>query len=268
MTQYEFECEAYGVAFRLSANRVSLLRMAAHRVPYGTVLKNFRPARIDGAAQFLLLELPDGEGYCLRLDGVPIGERRTLPEMLDCVGRDLMVHVANYAPELVFVHAGVVAWQGRALILPGPSFAGKTTLVAALVRAGAAYYSDEYAVVDADGRVHPYARNLQMRQPGETEQTGVSVGELGGVTDNVPLAAGYVVFCEYAADAQWQPEAVSAGMAVLEMLRHTIPVQRTPGRVMAALTAMIAGVPALRSQRGEADEAAQKLLALWGDGPA
>ena len=68
-----------------------------------------------------------------------------------------MVHVANYAPDRVFVHAGVVAWRGRALVLPGTSFAGKTTLVAELVRAGAIYYSDEYAVLDEQGRVHPYS---------------------------------------------------------------------------------------------------------------
>jgi hypothetical protein len=43
------------------------------------------------------------------------------------------------------------------MVLPGKSFAGKTTLVAALVRAGAEYWSDEYAVLDANGDVHPYA---------------------------------------------------------------------------------------------------------------
>ena len=64
----------------------------------------------------------------------------------------------------MFVHAGVVAVDGRALLLPGGSFTGKTTLVAALLRAGAQYGSDEYAVLDEAGLVLPaYPRPLSIR---------------------------------------------------------------------------------------------------------
>jgi len=72
-------------------------------------------------------------------------------------------HIALHAPDRIFVHAGVVAHRGRASCCRGLSFAGKTTLVAALVRAGATYYSDEFAPLDADGLVHPYARPLSLR---------------------------------------------------------------------------------------------------------
>ena len=56
------------------------------------------------------------------------------------------LHVAEHSPNLTLVHAGVVAGTGGALVLPGRSQAGKSTLVAALVTAGASYYSDEFAV--------------------------------------------------------------------------------------------------------------------------
>jgi hypothetical protein len=49
-------------------------------------------------------------------------------------------------------------------------------------------------------------------------------------------------------------------MAVLEMLRHAIPVQRTPARVMATLARMMETATAVRSERGEASEAANSLL--------
>ena len=62
------------------------------------------------------------------------------------------MHVAEQASRRVFVHAGAVGWNGRAIVLPGQTRSGKTTLVAALVRAGATYYSDEYAVIDTQGR--------------------------------------------------------------------------------------------------------------------
>ena len=48
-------------------------------------------------------------------------------------GRALATHaeffVAERATDYLFVHAGVVAWEGRAIVMPGASFAGKTTLV-------------------------------------------------------------------------------------------------------------------------------------------
>ncbi len=173
-----------------------------------------------------------------------------------------MIHVANFTPDFVFIHAGVIGWRGHALIFPGPSLAGKSTLVSELVRAGATYYSDEYAVVDEAGNVHPYARDLQMRELGGLAQSGVSVEELGGLSGTELLRVGSVVFCHYAEDAVWSPEPVSPGMAVLEMLQHAIAVQRTPGRVMSALTKMMTGATALRTLRGEAAEAAQRLLSL------
>ncbi len=58
---------------------------------------------------------------------------------------------------LIYVHAGVVAFEGRGMILVGESGAGKTSTVAALVRRGAAYLSDEVALFDpAAGTVMPF----------------------------------------------------------------------------------------------------------------
>jgi hypothetical protein len=82
---------------------------------------------------------------------------------LGILDAQLRMHIALHAPNHVFVHAGVVGLGERAIVLPGRSFAGKTTLVAALVQAGAEYWSDEYAVLDADGLVYPYAKPLSMR---------------------------------------------------------------------------------------------------------
>ena len=65
------------------------------------------------------------------------------------------------------MHAGVVGWNGRALLLPGRTLSGKTTLVAELLRAGATYYSDELAVLDARGRVHPFPKPLAIREKGD-----------------------------------------------------------------------------------------------------
>ena len=129
------------------------------------------------------------------------------------------------------------------------------------------YYSDEYAVLDPEGNVHPYARPLQMRERGGSEQRGLAVERLGGVAGTTPLPVGQVLFVEFAEGATWKPELLSAGMAVLEMLRHTIPVQRTPARVMATLSGMMDGAQAWRSQRGEARQVAYAILTALSEQP-
>jgi hypothetical protein len=249
---------AYGVSFRLGASSESLFVQALQSLPYGSVPSG---EGADGGAEFVMTEQA-GRPYNVSLDGVLVSAAVDLPMALELLARDLMIHVANYAPEFVFLHAGVVGWEGSAIVLPGRSFAGKTTLVAALVRAGATYYSDEYAVIDQHGLIHPFARELQVRRPGESAQREVSVDELGGAAGVEPLRAGQVAFCEFSHAAQWAPRVMSPGMAVLEMLRHTIPVQRTPARAMAALSAMVAGASLLETARGDAEEAARWLLRL------
>ena len=175
----EFDCTAFGVSFQLAADSDCVLAKMLQCAPLGTEVRAAEPAEAD-AQRFALLESRGAAGYRLAIGDEVVAENAALPPLLDQLARDLMVHVANYAPDRVFLHAGVVAWRGRALVLPGTSFAGKTTLVAELVRAGATYYSDEYAVLDALGRVHPYARELQMRRPGSPEQTAVAVAQLNG----------------------------------------------------------------------------------------
>jgi hypothetical protein len=213
----------------------------------------------DVVPQFLLLRVAR-VGYRMVVNEAIVAEDAELRPVVDELARELMVHVTDYAPYRIFVHAGVVAWRGHALVLPGTSFAGKTTLVAELVRAGATYYSDEYAVADESGRVHPYARELRMRREGETEQRAVAIEALNGSAGTVPLPVCLVAFTEYAECGVWSAEPVSKGMAVLEMLRHAIPVQRSPARVMATLAKMMETASALRSMRGEASVAAAALL--------
>lgn len=66
--------------------------------------------------------------------------------------------------ELFYVHAGVVVVDGEALILPGLSRAGKSTLVLALLQQGAGFLSDELLVFDpADQKLLPFPRAIKVR---------------------------------------------------------------------------------------------------------
>jgi hypothetical protein len=252
------ECIAFGVPFRLNADSDDLLVRMRRCVPFGAQV-GVAPGRT--ARDFKMVSGREAGTYRLFVEDERVAEGATLEFILEQLAGDLMVYVANHAIDRIFVHAGVVGWQGHALVLPGISFAGKTTLVAELVRAGANYFSDEYAVLDERGWVHPYPRDLQMREVDGAEQRSVRVEQLDGSAGAVCLPISQVVFTEYVEGALWNPQQVSPGLAALEMMRHAIPVQRTPARVMSTLAKVMETATASRSERGEASETARLLLA-------
>ena len=175
---------------------------------------------------------------------------------------ELELAVAERAEGLVFVHAAVVAAGGRALLLPGPSYAGKSTLVDALVRAGATYCSDEYAPLGPDGVVHPYPRPLVLR-----DAAGVRVATVGGgvaaappVERPLPVAAVAVV--RYRDGARYRPRSLTTGAGVLALLENTVCARSRPGEALTAATAVAAGARMVVGDRGAAADAAGPLLAL------
>jgi hypothetical protein len=188
-------------------------------------------------------------------------------ELFERFESDLQLAVAEAARRKVFVHAGVVGWKGKAILVPGRSFTGKTTLTAELVRAGATYYSDEFAVLDSEGRVHPYAKPLSVREGGTRRQRKVSVEELGGSSATKPLPVGLVVVSEFREGTRgWHPRALTLGHGSLALLANTIPARSRPAEVLETLERVVRGATVLRGARGEAVEAARKILERASEG--
>lgn len=176
--------------------------------------------------------------------------------MLD---NQLRTTIGLHAPSRIFVHAGSVGHNGRAIIIPGLSMAGKTTLVAALVREGAVYYSDEFAVLDERGLVHPYAKPLSIRD-GEVTHSDRSAESLGGVIGEEPLRIGAVVFTHYRPGAEWMPTRLSPGRAALAMLENTLAALKRTDEALRVIKRAIDGAVLLDGERGEAEAIAPQLL--------
>jgi hypothetical protein len=168
--------------------------------------------------------------------------------------------IAEHARARVFVHAGAVGWRGSALLVAGRTHTGKSTLVAALVRAGAAYYSDEYAVLDARGRVHPYLRPLALRGTNGEMPCRLMADELSGPVATRPLPVGLVLDTTYRKGAGWRPRRLSPGQGLLSLLNNTVPAQRRPKAVLRTLRTVVEHAPVLKGPRGEADEVARRIL--------
>jgi hypothetical protein len=193
-------------------------------------------------------------------DAGRLARSHSLDEVLEIFENDLKLYVAEASRRRVFVHAGVVGWRGKAILIPGRSFTGKTTLVAELVRAGATYYSDEYAVLDERGCVHPYSRPLAVRDGDGGKQRNIPVESLGGIAGAKPLPVGLIVVSRYRAGARWRPRRLSAGQGALALLANTIPARKRPEAAFATLKQVVPAAHILKGVRGEARDVVDSIL--------
>ncbi len=197
----------------------------------------------------------------IAVDGCTIGATEDEDLALGILDAQIRAQVALLAPEHIFVHAGVVAVGGRAVLIPGFTFAGKTTLTRALVEAGAVYYSDEFAAIDAHGRVHPYPKPLSIRhRDGSGRTTETAAASLGAETGRETVPVGLVAITSYRPGATLAPEPLASGAALLAVLGHTIPARTRPQQALAALKAALRGATAWKSERGEAIETARAII--------
>jgi hypothetical protein len=185
--------------------------------------------------------------------------------ILDRLEADMRLYVAERAVRRTFVHAGVVAYNGKALVLPGSSMTGKTTLVQELLGLGATYYSDEYAVLSDSGRVYPFAKPLSVRGDDlSVRAVKVDPAELGFATGEAPIPVGLVALTGFNPGGTFRPRRLSRGKAILAMLQNTVPARRRPRSALRTLEKVVSVAPVLKGRRGDARVAAESLLRRLG----
>jgi hypothetical protein len=255
----ELAFEAYGVSVAVAAEDPELMERIEARLPPGH-------RRVEPAEDMPRLSLRRdlGDGFDVVAGGTAVTLSAELDVALRVLESQIRAEVALRSPEAVFVHAGAVAYEGRGIVLPGRSFSGKTTLVAALVRAGATYYSDEFAVLDEDGLLHPYAKPLSMRSVGARWGEESDAADLGGETGEVPLPVGMIVSTSYRAGESFEPERRSAGQGAIALVGNAVPARHRSDRVMATARRAAEAALVLDGARGEADVAAREILAWAG----
>ena len=96
-------------------------------------------------------EIPRGNGFSAQAGDRLIASDDGLPAIFDLLQSLTDEAVTRGLRDMVAIHSGVVAWNGCAALLPGASHAGKTTLVTGLLKRGAVYSSDEYALLGCRG---------------------------------------------------------------------------------------------------------------------
>lgn len=245
--------ETYGVRGSLSAFPPELLARAESLLPPGWA--PCPPSSSGG--RFSLRE--QGGGYDVSVDEVTQAQTVDLDVALGVLDAQIRAYAALRAPERIFVHAGVVAYGDGAIVIPGASFSGKTTLVAALVQAGAVYYSDEFAVLDDGGLVHPYPRPLSIRRGRGRAVEDLDPGA-GIAAGSEPLPVALIAVTSYRPGVQCKPQRQSAGTGAMALLSNTVPARDRPEQSLAAVRGAAASALVLEGERGEAVETAADLL--------
>jgi hypothetical protein len=187
---------AFGVSFGLGAADPAVLAAAVERVR----ALGWRDSIAGDVTIDYWLGTPQESAprncFELRCQGVPISCADNLEDLLEAFSNQAKLQTACQAKGVLFVDAGVIGWHGRGLVMPGRSGAGKTTLVSALLGAGADYYSDEFAVLDADALAHAYSVPLSIRGRG-TRRERRSAEEIGGRVGTTPISVDLIVIAEY-----------------------------------------------------------------------
>jgi len=252
--------DSYGLRVGVRTNAPGLLDRLEPHLPPG-----WRASRSPLVDQIFSLWVDPGGTR--RPSRVYAGRRRRartadLAHALAVLESEIRQCVATGAERRTFVHAGVVGWRGRAIVIPGRSRSGKTTLVAELVKAGAAYLSDEFAVLDGRGRVHPFAKPLSIRGASGCDRHARAqrAEELGGSRASGAMPVRLVVLTEHRPGAGWSPERLTTGQAVLELLGHTVPARLRPAASLLSLERAVAHAVVLKGPRGEARDVAPILL--------
>jgi len=245
--------EAYGLRVAVDASE-EVLELVRRLLP-----PDSRPCPPDAVQTRFSITRNQVGTYSINRDGEQLINRLELDMALEMLDTKLRIYLGRKSPEAIFIHAGAVAHRGMAIVMPGLSFSGKTSLVAALVRAGARYYSDEFAVIDRDGLVRPYAKALSVRDNGWA-QTDHTVESLGGLAGEEPAPLRMIVITRYYPHAQWEPVVRSRGAGAMALLANAVPARERSEEVMEAVKLAADGAAVIESDRGEADVVAPLLL--------
>lgn len=216
----------------------------------------------EGSAKYTVSP-GEASGPSLHVDGELVGECRDELFLMDL----LMWHVnqraiAAAAPTSLVLHAAAVTRNGMTIALPAASGSGKSTLVAALVRRGWSYVTDEALAIDLESwRARPYPKPislgydsfplLSLARPADGERlvkrqvAGSTFGPVA--TDDVPSPQLLVFLSRPSpADADEQPAVLPGSHGVVEAARCAFHFRQHPRRTLDTICQLLQGARSYR----------------------
>lgn len=222
-----------------------------------------RAGAADGEPDVSIRVTPVAEGFQLSVADAIVATAGQAVSLVPDLIRVLDDAVIQRLKTLRAVHAGAVLWSGRTLLLPGATHAGKSSLVAELLRRGATYFSDEYALIDAHGLAYPYPRPLLVRN-GCSEQIPMLPHECNAVAGDAPSPVGWILSLEYHPASTWSVVEVPQSVALLTLLQNTPHSLAESPEMVSAFQNAVAQASCYAGSRAEAVDAVDRILQLIG----
>jgi hypothetical protein len=171
----------------------------------------------------------EGNGFAMRSSDTVLLEGDDVAPLMPLLKEEIITGFMRARPELLWLHAGVAEHSGCAVIIPGMSGTGKTTVVTRLLLEGWRLMSDDVAPISMlTDAVFSFPQRPSRRiYPGRTV-TEEEVGSLERETITLrteqlcrnPTSISAIVFPSFDAAAATHIQRLDRGTAALELLRH------------------------------------------------
>lgn len=188
--------------------------------------------------------------------------------------------VIEKSSRYVLLHAAAASRGGVGVVLPGQPEAGKTTLVAGLLRSGFRYLTDEAAAIDPDTmEIIPYPKPLtidrgswevladfapetdERSEKYHQEQWHVNPAQRIPHSISPPVQVHIVVFPRYEGGSATRLEPIRRAEAMVGLLQQTFKVHEQGERNLRLLARMLRTVQCFRLTSGDLSEACEVVLA-------
>jgi len=224
-------------------------------------------------------------GFVLTRDGTVVCRDACRGTAAGMVLEESAYHLADGSRGGMLLHAASVAHGDRAVLLPAPTGAGKTTLAAWLVHRGFRYLTDEMVFVPCGStRVEALARPLVVKPAGRAPlatlldfdaclaATRCPDGFLvrpallrhsahGGALPG-PAEGRLLVFPTYCAGAAGDLRPISAARAAMLLIAALVNARSLPGHGFAEVARLARALPAYALTYGAIDGIDERLAAL------
>ena len=259
---YSAGFESYGTRLLLRSNDKDTLDDLI-MVTRSALLGDLRPCK-SGTYQLVLDLVGSKDNYEVFRNAELITKGRIDPYSSRYLNALIRLSVAEFSRHLVFLHAGAVGWKGKGIVLPAMSFQGKSTLVYELVKLGAEYYSDDFAILDAKGRLHPFPRDISLRsRHSDGEPHEIDPQLIGATVGSGKIPVGLIFLTRYKPRSHWAPKRVSRGEGIFDLLPFTLPIRQKPHLALEVLNTAAAPAVIAKSMRADAKIAAKRLLEFF-----
>lgn len=187
--------------------------------------------------------------------------------VMEAVVRGLVTNLNS----AVALHAGAVAWNGRAILVAGGTGVGKSSLVAWFTDREFEYLTDEIAFLIGDGsKLLGFPRALVLK-PGSLElvkafgafqgaatvpagsHTLLAPSHLGSAV-SAPIEPGLIVFPQFTSGSDLRIYSMSAAEAATQLVTCNLNARNLPDGGFAAISQLARSAPAIRLQYGDFEQ--------------